>query len=58
MGFNMFLVLFGMGRDLEVAADIDGPAVTYCVELKDGFKDLLLTRMVNVILYSNDSEST
>ena len=58
MGFNLFLAPFGMGRDLEVATEIDGPVVTYCVDLEDGFKDVLLTRMVNVILYSNDSEST
>jgi len=46
IGFNLFLEPFGMGRDLEVAQDIQGPIVTNCVDLNPKLKDILLTRLM------------
>lgn len=45
MGFSVFLEPFGMGRDLEVAADLAGPQVWYCMTIDAGLKSLLLERL-------------
>lgn len=45
IGFNLFLEPLGIGRDLEVAEDIQGRAVTYCYDLDNRLKDILLERI-------------
>ena len=46
MGFSVFLEPFGMGRDLEVGADLPGPQVLYCTTIDAGLKSLLLERLM------------
>jgi len=47
IGFNLFLDLFGVGRDLEVGDQLRGVTVTYCFDVTTGFKDKLLERLRN-----------
>jgi pyrimidine-specific ribonucleoside hydrolase len=45
IGFSFLLEPFGMGRDLEIGDDFDGPGVVSCFDVDPSLKDLLLRRL-------------